>query len=93
MHLDTVFTQVDRDKFSVHPGILEMLSIYELTGRGTGRITTRALRMPLEDVLKEYLHLDHVQLIRCGGGCEIAACLFIKIEYLEFKNSSRYSYA
>ena len=73
MHLDTVFTQVDRDKFSVHPGILEMLSIYELTGRGTGRITTRALRMPLEDVLKEYLHLDHVQLIRCGGGCEIAA--------------------
>ena len=73
MHLDTVFTQVDRDKFSVHPGILEMLSIYELTGRGTGRITTRALRMPLEDVLKEYLHLDHVQFIRCGGGCEIAA--------------------
>ena len=73
MHLDTVFTQVDRDKFSVHPGILEMLSIYELTGRGTSRITTRALRMPLEDVLKEYLHLDHVQLIRCGGGCEIAA--------------------
>ncbi len=27
-----MFTQVDQDKFAVHPGILEMLSIYELTG-------------------------------------------------------------
>lgn len=73
MHLDTVFTQVDTDKFSVHPGILDMLTLYELTGKGAGRITTRALSAPLEDVLKTYLGLDHVQLIRCGGGCEIAA--------------------
>ena len=73
MHLDTVFTQVDTDKFSVHPGILDMLTLYELTGKGAGRITTRALSAPLEDVLKTYLGLDHVQLIRCGGGSEIAA--------------------
>ncbi len=73
MHLDTVFTQVDTDKFSVHPGILDMLTLYELTGKGTGHITTRALTAPLEDVLKKYLGLDHVQLIRCGGGSEIAA--------------------
>lgn len=73
MHLDTVFTQVDTDKFSVHPGILDMLTLYELTGKGAGRITTRALSAPLEDVLKSYLGLDHVQLIRCGGGSEIAA--------------------
>lgn len=73
MHLDTVFTQVDTDKFTVHPGILEMLTIYELTGKGSGRVRTRRLEGTLEDVLKKYLHLDHLQLIRCGGGSEIAA--------------------
>ena len=31
MHLDTVFTQVDVDKFTVHPGILGTLRIFELT--------------------------------------------------------------
>ena len=24
MHLDTVFTQIDRDKFTIHPGIMEL---------------------------------------------------------------------
>ena len=41
MHLDTVFTQVDVDKFTVHPGILGTLRIFELTGRGQGNVTTR----------------------------------------------------
>ena len=41
MHLDTVFTQVDVDKFTVHPGILGTLRIFELTGRGQGKLTTR----------------------------------------------------
>ena len=50
-----------------------MVKLYELTGKGAGRITTRALSAPLEDVLKTYLGLDHVQLIRCGGGSPIAA--------------------
>ena len=31
MHLDTVFTQVDVGKFTVHPGILPYLRIFELT--------------------------------------------------------------
>ena len=73
MHLDTVFTQVDRDKFTVHPGILGTLSVYELTGRGDKTIRTRRLEAPLEDILKQYLHLDRVTLIRCGGGSPIAA--------------------
>ena len=73
MHLDTVFTQVDLDKFTVHPGILGALSVYELTGKGEKTLTTRKLEAPLEDILKHYLHLDSVQLIRCGGESPIAA--------------------
>mgnify|MGYP003055538551 CR=1 FL=1 len=73
MHLDTVFTQVDHDKFTVHPGILGALSVYELTGKGERTLKTRKLEAPLEDILKHYLHLDSVQLIRCGGESPIAA--------------------
>lgn len=73
MHLDTVFTQVDKDKFTVHPGILGTLSVFELTGRGEKTLQTRKLEAPLEDILKRYLHLDSVTLIRCGGTSPIAA--------------------
>ena len=73
MHLDTVFTQVDRDQFTVHPGILGTLSVYELTGKGEKALHTRKLEATLEDILKQYLHLDAVQLIRCGGASPIAA--------------------
>ena len=31
MHLDTVFTQIDTDKFTIHPGILGPLSVYKIT--------------------------------------------------------------
>ncbi|MFW5668776.1 MAG: arginine deiminase family protein, partial [Acetivibrio ethanolgignens] len=31
MHLDTVFTQIDYDKFTIHPGILGPLVVYEIT--------------------------------------------------------------
>ena len=28
MHLDTVFTMVDRDKFTVHPNILQQITVF-----------------------------------------------------------------
>ncbi|MEG1973100.1 MAG: arginine deiminase family protein, partial [Oscillospiraceae bacterium] len=74
MHLDTVFTQVDRDKFLIHPGILSSLRIYEITaGRKAGEIKARELVMSLENVLKEYLGLKHVGIIHCGGKDRIAS--------------------
>ena len=73
MHLDTVFTQVDVGKFTIHPGILDALRIYALTGKGTGQVHIRELDMSLSDVLKKYLHLDEVTLISCGGDCQIAS--------------------
>lgn len=73
MHLDTVFTQVDVGKFTIHPAILESLRIFELTGKGMGQVRVRELDTSLEDTLKKYLHLDHVELIRCGGDSQIAS--------------------
>lgn len=31
MHLDTVFTQIDFDKFTYHPGIMDTLQVFEIT--------------------------------------------------------------
>ena len=36
MHLDTVFTQIDRDKFTIHPGIMGPLTVFEITPDGKG---------------------------------------------------------
>lgn len=73
MHLDTVFTQVDRDKFSIHPEILRSLRIYDIRrgGNEIQRVTERS--EPLEDVLRDALGLDQVTLIRCGGKDHIAS--------------------
>lgn len=74
MHLDTVFTQVDVDKFTVHPGILQTLRVYRLRRQGcSGQFQVEELEASLEDILKEHLGLDRAQLIRCGGGDYIAA--------------------
>ncbi len=72
MHLDTVFTQVDRDKFTIHPGILGSLRLYELRRSGP-EMSAEELRSPLEDVLRDALGLDHVTLIHCGGMDNIAS--------------------
>ena len=73
MHLDTVFTQVDYNKFTVHPGILQGLRLFALTGKGTGQTGIRELDGSLEDLLKTYLHLDTVTLIPCGGDSQLAS--------------------
>ena len=73
MHLDTVFTMVDRDKFTVHPNILSSITVFvmELDENRKMRITQEEGR--LEDILKEHLHLDRVTLIPCGRGGAIDA--------------------
>ena len=67
MHLDTVFTQADYDKFVIHPGILPNLRLFSITPGGKGRLHVEELNGSLEDVLKRYLKLDSVTFIRCGG--------------------------
>ena len=73
MHLDTVFTQIDVDKFTYHPGIMSTLEVYEITkGDGPDEVKVRQRKGNLEKILEEYLKID-VTLIPCAGGDKIAA--------------------
>ena len=73
MHLDTVLTQADKDKFAVHPGILPSLRIFELSKTGKGKYRAKERCEPLEKTLERCLGLDKAELIRCGGDSDIAA--------------------
>lgn len=73
MHLDTVLTQVDSDKFLIHPSILESLQIFELRAGKGGAPKTRRLDAPIEKVLADAVGVEQVRLLRCGGGDPIAA--------------------
>ncbi len=65
MHLDTVFTMVDRDTFTVHPNILREIDIIVLT-RDADRIRIDQETGTIEQILQKHLHLDQVHLLRCG---------------------------
>ena len=75
MHLDTVFTQIDRDKFTIHPAILGPLTVYELTpgAADKGGLSIRQIDTELASILAETVGVDKVELILCGGGDMIAA--------------------
>ena len=71
MHLDTVFTQIDVDKFTIHPGIMGPLTVFEITAEGDG-IKVKEVNGTLESILETYMG-HPVELIPCGGGDRIAA--------------------
>jgi arginine deiminase len=73
MHLDTVFTMVDRDKFTVHPNIQGSMAVFVLEPGDQGHLSIRPEQAPLGDILREHLELDRVTLIPCGGGNPIDA--------------------
>ena len=73
MHLDTVFTQVDYDKYTVHPGILGPLTVFEITPGKNEDLLIRRIDSRLENILEKYTGVDHVTLIHCGGNDPIAA--------------------
>ncbi len=73
MHLDTVFTMVDYDKFTIHPEIEGPLGVYEITLGENGEMKYNAMKDELSKVLALELKLPAVDLIRCGGGDLIAA--------------------
>ena len=73
MHLDTVFTMVDRDKFTVHPNILSSITVFVMELDESGKMNIHQEDGRLEDILKKHLELDKVTLIPCGRGSEIDA--------------------
>jgi arginine deiminase len=73
MHLDTVFTMVDFDKFTIHPNIKSDMNVYVLKMDSENNLTINETKGTLEDILKKHLNLDSVKLIKCGGGNTIDA--------------------
>ena len=71
MHLDTVFTQIDFDKFTVHPGIFCELQVFEVTPKD-GEIIVKEIHGKLDEILEKYLG-HSVKLIPCAGGDRIAS--------------------
>lgn len=74
MHLDTVFTQIDVDKFTYHPGIMETLEVFEITKDDENFDEVKVIKKEgsLENILEEYLGID-ITLIPCAGGDKIAS--------------------
>jgi len=73
MHLDTVFTMVDYDKFTIHPEIEGPLGVYEITMGKGGELKFNAMKDELQNILALELGIPAVELIRCGGGDLLAA--------------------
>ena len=76
MHLDTVFTQIDKYTFTYHPGIMDTLQVFEIT-EGFDPTTYEDLNVveinaPLDKILEKYLG-HKVKLIPCAGGDKVAA--------------------
>ena len=73
MHLDTVFTMVDYDKFTIHPNIMRDMDVFVIARDKNNKIHITHETSTLEDTLKRHLHLDKVDLIKCGSSHMIDA--------------------
>ena len=71
MHLDTVFTQIDYGVFTIHPGIMKDLTVFELTNN-SGEIKVTKVVSKLEDILEKHLKRP-IKLINCGGSDKITS--------------------
>ena len=72
MHLDTVFTQIDYDKFLYYPGIMNTLQVCEIKEDIIEGIKVKKMYDNLENILGKYIDCN-VTLIPCGGGDKIIA--------------------
>lgn len=66
MHLDTVFTMVDRDLFTLHPLIQDPLQVFCLRRDGN-QMRVEDERGKLDAILGRHLKQDRIRLLPCGG--------------------------
>lgn len=74
MHLDTVFTQVDVDKFLIHSRLTETIHAYQLNKdpHRKNKLLVTPIDGKLDQILAKYLG-HPVTLIPCGGSDIIAS--------------------
>ena len=73
MHLDTVFTMVDHDAFTIYPEVKDFIRIWEINYNPDGSIAAIDEHSNIGDCLKKTLGLDSVRFIETGGGDPVAA--------------------
>jgi arginine deiminase len=74
MHLDTVFTQVDHDKFLIHSDVRNVLKAYEVTRKpnSQNKLIVKPVEGNLAEILTKYLGRE-ITLIPCGGEDSVAS--------------------
>lgn len=73
MHLDTVMTMVDLNKFTVHPGIEGELKVSVITRcENCEDLCIKEEKASLAKILSTHLEID-IKLIRCGGEDKVVA--------------------
>ena len=65
MHLDTVFTQIDYGTFTIHPGIMKELTVFEIQ-KHDDHFKVNKVVSTLEEILEKHLNRP-IKLIHCGG--------------------------
>jgi len=72
MHLDTVFTMVDSDKFLMYPGIKDVVTTYWLEKGRDDRVSASS-GYNLQGALRKALHQKQIEIIYSGANDEITA--------------------
>ena len=72
MHLDTIFTQVDINKFTVHKECYDALEIVEIHKGKDDKLIVEQFDGTLKDILEKYIK-QKVVLIPCGGNDSVSA--------------------
>lgn len=74
MHLDTVLTRVDYDKFTIHNELNHTIKMFELTPNLNhhGKLLVKPIEKTLQSSLEMYLNRK-VTLIPCGGDDVVAS--------------------
>lgn len=72
MHLDTVFTMVDYDKFVIFPNIISSIEVATIT-KGKNNTLEYEMEDNLKIALEKALNIDHIDLILSGGSSPITA--------------------
>lgn len=76
MHLDTVFTMIDYDKFTIHPAIQSpegKMNVYTLEKGPDEEHLKITHSEDLKHTLQQVLGIKELVLIPCGGGDEIVS--------------------
>ena len=72
MHLDTIFTQVDVNKFTIHKECYDALKIIEIRKGENGKLLSEEFKGELKLILEKYIGKE-VILIPCGGEDSVSA--------------------